>query len=267
MLLNMNDRAWIETAYYLMGSDYRGSTSYLQSYMSHLGGWGVLDYGLNFAANPADSLRLGYASALSAWCLVNSGTAETGYGYWYPAKANDGATGGGFIPDAWGRGWIGKAMPRGAWHYSAEEDVGYVGALRTHSTVVVNDPVFGDYAYGGILTRSQDRVRVIARDGLRMRLHVIRDKQRFHLLLDNDGFAAEQPITISDDLSTVGFRIENRAKRPHATYMRISGMPSGDYAISVNGSRAATFSGSDKEQPIRVALPSGEDAAVTIARR
>ncbi len=41
MLLNMNDRGWIETAYYLLGSDYRGSTSYLQSYMSHLGGWGV----------------------------------------------------------------------------------------------------------------------------------------------------------------------------------------------------------------------------------
>src|ERR1700679_392167 len=106
-----------------------------------------------------------FASAMSAWCLVNSGTAESGYGYWYPAKANDGATGGGFIPEAWGRGWIGKTMPRGAWHYSAEEDVGYVGALRTHAAVVVNDPVFGDYAYGGILTRAKDSVRVIARDG------------------------------------------------------------------------------------------------------
>ncbi len=60
-------------------------------------------------------------------------------------------------------------MPRGAWHYSAEEDVGYVGALRTHATVVVNDPVFGDYAYGGILTRAKNSVKVIARDGLRMR--------------------------------------------------------------------------------------------------
>jgi Family of unknown function (DUF5695) len=267
MLLNTNDRGWIETAYYLLGSDYRGSTSYLQSYMSHLGGWAVLDHGLNFAENPTDYLRLGYASALSAWCLVNSGTAESGYGYWYPAKANDGATGGGFIPEAWGRGWIGKTMPRGAWHYSAEEDVGYVGALRTHATVVVNDPVFGDYAYGGILTRDKDRVRVISHDGLRMRLHVIRNKQRFHLSLDNDGFAAEQPITISDDLSQVAFRIENRAGRPHATHMRISGTPAGNYAVSVNGAQVATFSDSDKERIIEVPLPSGQDAAVTIARR
>lgn len=267
MLLNTNDRGWIETAYYLLGSDYRGSTSYLQSYMSQLGGWGVLDYGLNFADNPTDYLRLGYASSLSSWCLVNSGTAGSGYGYWYPSKLNDGATGGGFIPEVWGRGWIGKTMPRGAWYYSAEEDVGYVGALRTHATVVVNDPVFGDYAYGGILTRAKGSVRVIARDGLRMRLHVIRSEQHFHLLLDNDGFAAEQPITISDDLSNVAFRIENRAGRPHATHMRIRGMPSGSYAISVNGNQVATFSDSDKEQIVQVPLPTGADAAVTIMRR
>jgi hypothetical protein len=267
MQLNVNDRGWIETAYYLLGSDYRGSTSYLQSYMSHLGGWSVLDQGLNFAGNPTDYLRLGYASALSAWCLVNSGTAESGYGYWYPAKANDGAAGGGFIPETWGRGWIGKTMPRGAWHYSAEEDVGYVGSLRTLATVVVNDPVFGDYAYGGILTRAKDSVRVIARDGLRMRLHVIRNKQRFHLLFDNDGFTAEQPITITDELNNIAFRVENRAKRPHETHMRISGLPVGTYAISVDRRQVASFSGSDQEQIVRVPLPSGEDAAVTIARR
>jgi hypothetical protein len=84
------------------------------------------------------------------------------------------------VPEAWGCGWIGKTKPRGAWHYSAEEDVGYVGSLRTLATVVANDPAFGDYAYGGILTRAGDDVRVIARDGLRMRLYVIRTKQRLH---------------------------------------------------------------------------------------
>jgi hypothetical protein len=100
-----------------------------------------------------------------------------------------------------------------------------------------------------------------------MRLHVIRDNQRFHLVFDNDGFAAEQPITLSDDLSRVAFRIENRASRPHATHLRIMGMPAGNYAISVNGSQVATFSGSNEEQLIPVALPSAEDTAVTIVRR
>src|SRR5262249_45017332 len=110
-------------------------------------------------------------------------------------------------------------------------------------------------------------VQVIARDGLRMRLHVIRNKQRLHLLFDNDGFAADQPITIADDLSNVAFRIENRAGRPHATHLRISGMPAGNYSISVNGGQVATFSGSDQEQIVPVPLPTGQDAAVTIARR
>ena len=75
------------------------------------------------------------------------------------------------------------------------------------------------------------------------------------------------PITIGDDLSNLAFRVENRARRPHPTHMRISGIPSGNYAVSVNGSQVATFSGSDKEQIVQVPLPGATDAAVTITRR
>ena len=136
LLLNMSDRGWLEHTYYQLGSDYRGNLTYLLSYMSQMGGWSILDYGLHFAKDPTDYLRLGYASSLSSWALVNSGTAESGYGYWFPSRNNDGATGGGFMPEATGRAWIGKQMSRGAWYYSAEEDVGYCGALRTHATIV-----------------------------------------------------------------------------------------------------------------------------------
>ncbi len=96
---------------------------------------------------------------------------------------------------------------------------------------------------------------------------MIRNKQRFHLLLDNDGFAAEQPITISDDLSNVAFRIENRAHRPHATHMRISGMPVRElchFRQRKPGCDVLRLGpGADRTVP----LPTGEDAAVTIARR
>ncbi|HET7221203.1 MAG TPA: hypothetical protein VFJ02_24275, partial [Vicinamibacterales bacterium] len=129
----------LETTYYQLGSDYRGNLTYLLSYMSQMGGWSILDYALRFATDPTDYLRLGYASSLSSWALVNSGTPETNYGYWFPGKANDGAAGGGFMPDAIGRAWIGKEMPRGAWHYSAEEDVGYAGALRSSATIVARE--------------------------------------------------------------------------------------------------------------------------------
>ena len=68
---NIFCRGWLEPAYYYLGSDYRGGAgnAYTLSYMSQMGGWGVLDYALNFATNPRPYLRLGYASYLSSWAL------------------------------------------------------------------------------------------------------------------------------------------------------------------------------------------------------
>ncbi|HVT83026.1 MAG TPA: DUF5695 domain-containing protein, partial [Phycisphaerae bacterium] len=100
--LDIGDRGNLENTYYQLGSDYRGSLTYLLSYMSQMGGWSIVDYALYFAKDPAEYLRLGYASSLSSWALVNSGTAESGYGYWWPGKENDGATGGGFNPEPMG---------------------------------------------------------------------------------------------------------------------------------------------------------------------
>ncbi|MGE5327295.1 MAG: DUF5695 domain-containing protein, partial [Deltaproteobacteria bacterium] len=72
---NLFCRGWLELAYYYLGSDYRGGAgnAYVLTYMSQMGGWSVLDYALNFATNPAPYLRLGYASYLSAWALMNTG--------------------------------------------------------------------------------------------------------------------------------------------------------------------------------------------------
>ena len=263
--LNMADRGWLETTYYQMGSDYRGSLTYLLSYMSQMGGWAILDYGLHFAANPTDYLRLGYASSLSSWALVNSGTKESGYGYWFPSANNDGAAGGGFMPEPLGRAWIGKQMARGAWYYSAEEDVGYCAAIRTHATIVTRDPALGEIAYGGLLTRVGSTVRVIPRDGLRVRFHVIRAGQRFHMELDHDGYAGDHPIVISDDLSRIQFTLENRTGGAHQTGLSIAGLPAGDYEVAVNGKPAGTIKGG---QGSVVTLPVGAvpSVRVTISR-
>ncbi len=254
LLLNMCDRGWLETTYYQLGSDYRGSLSYLLSYMSQMGGWSILDYALHFAQDPTDYLRLGYASSLSSWALVNSGTAASGYGYWYPAQENDGATGGGFVPEAMGRGWIGKQMARGAWYYSAEEDVGYCGALRTHATIVADDPIFGEIAYGGVLTRKGGNVEVIPRDGLRVRFHVIRGHERFHMILDHDGYAREQPVIVGDGLERIEFTLENRTGRAHETRLIFAGLPPGEYVITAAGRKVATARGGPAVEN-RIALP------------
>jgi hypothetical protein len=267
LLLNMSDRGWLEPTYYQLGSDYRGSLTYLLSYMSQMGGWSILDYGLHFAKDPTDYLRLGYASSLSSWSLVNSGTAESGYGYWFPSRNNDGATGGGFMPEPIGRAWIGKQMSRGAWHYSAEEDVGYCGALRTHATIVTRDPLFGELAYGGMLTRAAAAVSVIPRDGLRVRFHVIRGDQRLHLELDHDGFAKEQPIVVTDALDRVQFVLENRTGDAHETGLSVSGLPGGSYGVTIDGRSAGTVGGGPAKTIVRLPVPATPSARISIVRQ
>ena len=265
LTLNMADRGWLEPTYYQLGSDYRGNLSYLLSYMSPMGGWSILDHGLYGADDPAEYLRLGYASSLSSWALVNSGTEASGHGAWFPSAINDGATGGGFMPEALGRAWIGKTVTRGAWHYSAEEDVGYCAAIRTHATIVTRDPIFGEIAYGGLLTRTGNSVSVVPRDGLRVRFHVVRDSQRLHMQLDHDGFARERPVVIADDLSRIAFTLENRSGGPHTVGLSIDGLPDGPYDVVVDGSRVTQISGS---KPSIVALPiKNATAGVQVERR
>ena len=266
LLLNMSDRGWLETTYFQLGSDYRGSMTYLLSYMSQMGGWSILDYGLHFAMDPTDYLRLGYASSLSSWALMNTGTEESSWGYWFPSRNNDGATGGGFMPEPTGRAWIGKEMTRGAWYYSAEEDVGYCGALRAHATIVARDPVFGEIAYGGVLAREGRDIKVIPRDGLRVRFHVVRGDQRFHMTLDRDGYASEQPIVVSDDLSSIRFTLENRAGRAHQSGVTLRGLPPGDYAVTVDDRSVATVRGTPAETRIALPIGDGEASRVAIVR-
>jgi hypothetical protein len=264
--LNMSDRGWIEPTFYQLGSDYRGGLSYLLSYMAQMGGGAILDYGVNFAADPTDYLRLGYASTLSSWALVNSGTAESGFGHWFPSRNNDGATGGGFMPEPSGRTWIGKNVPRGAWFYSAEADVGFSGVLRVNATVVARDPLFGDFAYGGVLTKTPGAVRVIPRDGLRVRIHVVRGDQRLHLELDRDGFAPEQAVVVDDALERMAFTVENRSGTAHETGLDIAGLPPGDFKVTLDGKKVATVQGGARKSRVALPLASGAANAVVISR-
>jgi hypothetical protein len=235
--LNIADRGWLETAYYYLGSDYRaqGGTGYTLSYMSQMGGWSILDYALYYAKDPVQFLNLGYASYLSSWALVNSGTPDSNFGYWNPGPENDGAAGGGFEPAAYARGWLGKSNARGSWYYSAEEDVGYCGAVRTSATIVADDPLFGLIAYGGLLKKTSDGINVIPRDGLRMALHFIKNNLQLHILLEGDGFVADRPVFVNNAGSKIRFELESRAKSKHTTQLKLSGLPPGNYIVRMDG--------------------------------
>jgi hypothetical protein len=200
------------------------------SYMAAMGGWGILDYALNFASRPSDWLQLGYASYLSSWCLVNAGPASAHYGFWFPGKENDGAAGWQFMSAKFGQAWMGADVPRGPWPYDGEIDLGFGGALRMAATVLTRDPIFGWVAYGGVLTETNGSFSVIPRDGLRQRFDAIvgdaNDSaakiQRLKIELDRDGFAAEQAILVDKSLQKISFTLENRTADRHTTCLWLS---------------------------------------------
>ncbi len=233
---NIAARGWLETHYYQLGSDIRqaGNTDYLLSYMTQMGGWAILDYALHYADDPARHLRLGYASYLAGWALVNSGPAETHGGFWFPGDANNGAAGWAFKPEQYGPTWMGLPQGRGIWRYDGEIDSGFCGGLRAAATVVINDPLFGPIAYGGQLSTSADSIAVVPRDGLSQRLHLLNISPAVHMILDRDGFAAEAEVRIEPSLSEIAFQLENRVGCPHTATLAVTGLPTGEYALSVD---------------------------------
>jgi hypothetical protein len=242
MAANLFCRGWLTPAYYLLGSDIRGGggNSYTLTYMSQMGGWSVLDYGLNFAANPVDYLRLGYASCLSSWALMNSGTPQSNYGYWFPGQDKDGGAGGGFEPAPFGQTWLGQAHHRGSWMYASEIDLGYCGALRAAATILADDPIFGRFCYGGEWRKTGKGLEVVPRDGVRRRLDAMLDNGKLSLILDNDHFAAARPITVKSDLSAADFTLESTYWLEHTVTLRLSASTSGQYIVRAGSSVVAT---------------------------
>ena len=261
-------RGWLEPNFYQLGADPG------LSYMAAMGGWGILDYGLNFADKPDDWLQLGYASFLSSWSLVNAGPPENDYGYWFPGKENDGAAGWQFMAAKFGHAWMGADVPRGPWHYDGEIDLGFSGALRSAATVVSRDEIFGWVAYGGRLAMSGGSLKVIPRDGLRQRFDVVipndqipwRSYRRFKVALDRDGFAANEIVELDTNLRKISLPIENRTRDIHLTELRLS-FPTGErYEVRQYGAKLDLTPTGDWDYPWHVLVKMDGESKLEITR-
>ena len=263
-------RGWLNPAYYTLGCDPG------VSYMAAMGGWGVLDYALNFAPRPFDWLQLGYASYLSSWCLMNTGRRETNFGYWFPGPENDGASGWQFQSGKAGSAWMGSSypggvtVPRGPWRYDGEIDLGYGGALRMAATVVTRDPVFGWFAYGGAMMEREGELEINPRDGLRRRFHVVipdaalpfpEDIRRLKLELERDGFAADGRIVMDKSLDKIAFTVENRTADVHKTILRLSLPTHPAYELLQDGRPVPMVVTGDCDYPWRAELEIGPKGA------
>jgi hypothetical protein len=253
-------RGWLNPAYYALGCDPG------VSYMAAMGGWGVLDYALNFAPRPSDWLALGYASYLGSWCLMNTGRPETNFGYWYPGPENDGASGWQFETAKAGGAWMGSSypggvtVPRGPWRYDGEIDLGYGGALRMAATVVTRDPVFGWIAYGGALAEKRGEVAVEPRDGVRRRFAAVvpgsgaDDILRLKIELERDGFAAGRRVRMDKSLGRISFILENRTADAHRTGLRLAAPAGYAYALVGNGTTVPFVATGDPDYPWRAEI-------------
>jgi hypothetical protein len=256
---NVFDRGWLETTYYHYGSDYRGDAGddYVLSYMSQEGGQALLDYALNFAANPTDYLRLGYGSILSAWATMNTGTPASGYGFWYPGAANDGGCGGGFEPLPYNTTWLGQPMHRGPWYYSCEENLGFCGALRAAAAILADDPIFGRICYGGSFQQTTN-LQVVPLDGVRQRFHAMFNDRAHHLIIDTDHFAAGQPIALEPDLSALSFTLETAIPATHSARLHITSSIAGAYVIRDSSGTLGTLNlAAGQEGVLDLPMPSG----------
>ena len=185
MRSNIACRGALEPTYYWYGSDYRGNnTHYTLSYMSQMGGWAVLDYALHHADRPFDYLRLGYGSAMSSWALLNSGDEASGYGFWFPGAAHDGAASGGFEPLFEGKTWLDQPHHGGAWTYSCEIDLGFCGYLRCARTILAEDPIFGTVCLGGAAEATGEGWTIAPADGVERRFHYVAGNTLLHLTVD-----------------------------------------------------------------------------------
>jgi len=157
---------------------------------------------------------------------MNTGTPESGYGYWFPGERNDGAVGMAFVSAKSGMTWIRKRDERGAWRYDGEIDLGLSAAFHTARTVLVDDDVFGLHVLGGSMTQEGGKVLVRPSDGVLRQFSLVLPgrsggSRRVHLSLDRDGFSESEPIVVEDSKGTMTLTLANHSDDAHATRLEI----------------------------------------------
>ena len=243
---NLSCRGVLENQWSVLGSDFlHSSDGHAMTYMSRMGGWGILGYGLHYASDPYDPIRLGYSSYLGSFGLVNAGDAESDYGYWYPGKEKDGAIGQAFTNYKYASTWIGFPEGRGPWRYCGEGDLGLCAVTRTAETILADDPVFGWTLYGGReFVNTVNGFSFIPDDGMRERMAVVSDKRKFEFMIDRDNWSDTVPVTIDSKLRTVSVVIDNASGTSHTTLLSTSSARS----VTIDGKRLPSTKDSDGRQ-------------------
>lgn len=229
---NLALRGIYEPNYQLCGTAWTDGGGTLE-YMSQMGGVALLDYAVRFSNKPYEYIRYGYNSLLSSWALMNTGTEDSNFGYWYPGKNKDGAAGWAFCIYQHSHPYMRYIdIGRGPWRYDGEIDHGFTGGIHGAGIYIVQDPIFGNICYGGKMTISSNNYIVTPYDGAGRYL-AIPDANRFEIKLYNNGMSDTKEQIISTDLNKITLNIE---KRGESNEQRIffKNLPKGKWKVKLN---------------------------------
>jgi hypothetical protein len=81
-------------------------------------------------------------------------------------------------------------------------------------------------------TQSDGTNQIVPLDGVRRRFHAMFDTGNVHLVLDNDRFAAAQPIVLLSDLSQVNFQIESENTAAHSVTLHFTASTAATWTVS-----------------------------------
>ena len=239
-------RGYLEKQWFIYGSDFnssfnryprRSSDRSSHTYMARMGGHSILDFGYRFADDPYEWLRLGYASYLGPYALVNTGTTESNYGYWYPGKEKDGAMSQLYMSVKVGSPLPGASLleSRGPLRYCGEGDLGMCAITRSAVTMLVDDPVFGWTVFGGNMSEESKQFSVYPDDGCRIRFRLINDNIRLGLELDRDNWSAANPIMVNKDMKSMDLKLENATGNKHTARLTVDAKGARNPRLSVDG--------------------------------
>ncbi|WP_018668900.1 DUF5695 domain-containing protein [Bacteroides gallinarum] len=217
---NLAIRGLYEFDFGHLGTAWSGGKDNLD-YMSQLGGVAILDYAFRFSDTPEKYVNWGYNSLLSSWALVNTGTKDTNYGYWYNGKMNDGAAGWIYSPYQHSYLWNLKSVKqkRGPLQYDGEIDHGLTGGIRGSGIYLLKDSDLGLIAYGGNAeVDKKGNISIIPYDGIRRQLRIFTPIP-MAVELKKDGFMKNKPILYKDN--EICFFLENREGKDHDTRILI----------------------------------------------
>ena len=239
---NYSCRGTIEPAFFWYGSDYRAQNyKTLLSYMSQMGGWAILDYALHYAEDPFEYLRVGYGSMLSSWSLINTGNEKSNYGYWFPGKDLDGAACGAYEALPYGTTWLGQKHHGGGWYYSGESDGGFCAGVRGMATILADDPIFGLFCYGGVVSERDGRYLVDARDGVNRRFHYISKSGKLHFTIDHGHISEQTPVSLSKELTEVVLPVDCSLVIGTSIEVTVSAQQFGKWILNLDGAYIGTF--------------------------